>query len=127
MGNFSKALQKRLSQKALGHTAPEFTIPLPESRTFWAARMLQGEWWQLQPGQHIVISRKGKQEMLGFKVEKNKLAARIPFIELVALDGSWGTVLLPKEIEAIVRFEVREDADPLTAFAELLTKLVSLN
>lgn len=124
MGSFSKTLQRTLITKSRDKAAVQLIVPLPEGRTFWATHVPKSEWCQLQPGQLIVFCRKGKKEMLGFEVVENKMGFEAnPFLLAMKLDGSLDVLILASEIQSLIRFEVRDQADPSTALEELLVKM----
>lgn len=128
MGNFSKTIRQRLMQPAASLTLPagEQQIALADGRKFWVTRAERHEWAQLPAGAQLLLIRTSRRHLpwpLAVEmatIEQNRLHGPGP--ACLALAWGWlapgepdtrpATILRPHELDAVLRYELRETSCP---------------
>lgn len=142
MGNFSKALVRRLSGHPPRPAPPaglppnESQIALPDGRKLWLQRVYRCDWHRLPEGAQLMLIRTKRQhepwqqaiEMA--TVLENKLAH--PAAPCIALAWGWlpegesdkrpATILLLRELHVLLRYELRDTSCP-DVVADILPSL----
>ena len=132
MGNFSKALVRRLSghpprpARQTGLPANEGQIALHDGRKFWMQRVHRADWHRLPEGAELMLIRTKRQhehwqqatEMA--TILENKLGH--PGAPHLALAWGWlpegepdkrpATILLLRELHVLLRYELRQSDCP---------------
>lgn len=128
MASFSQTIGRRLRQAAqaasAGPASPrQQMIALPDGRKFWATRVPRSEWADLQPGHELLLVRaKHAHVPLPDCIEMATVEGNHAGTQALALAWGWrpdgaaddrpATVLYYRELEAVLRYELRETGCP---------------
>ncbi|MGI4872271.1 MAG: hypothetical protein ACRYFX_13980 [Janthinobacterium lividum] len=132
MGSFSNTLKRRLvghpprPEQAAALPADELQLALPDGRKLWAYRVPRAGWGQLPAGTQLLLIRACRQHLPWVRavemaqVEQNRLDGPGP--PCLVLAWGWlpegqpdtrpGTILLPRELATVLRYEIRETGCP---------------
>lgn len=128
MGSFSQTIGRRLRHAArptgAGTASPrQQMIALPDGRKFWATRVPQSEWADLQPGHELLLVRV-KHAHLPYPacIEMATVEGNHAGVGVLALAWGWrpdgaaddrpAMVLYYHELAVILRYELRETGCP---------------